>query len=233
MNVLTLDLKGVILAVVIGILLLVLGMQLGYFFVLAMIVFLLLSAIATYTGIAYKKGYGLSQKPRGMKNELFNGMPPLIMAALFAIATVFGNPELELLAVIGFIASVAAITADKFNSEIGVLNGKPRMVFTLKEVRKGTSGGVTWLGTFAGLLAALIISLLVFVAAPALAMIKSPYPFSLEKSLLIITISGFFGSLVDSFFGYYEEKGIGNKFTSNFACGISAGLLAMLLFVVL
>jgi uncharacterized protein (TIGR00297 family) len=233
MNMLTLDFKGVILALLMGVVLLFLGMHFGAFFVLAMITFLVLSAIVTYTGIKYKKEHGLGQKPRGVWNVLSNGIPPLIMALLFALAALFGNSSLELLAVIGFVASVAAITADKFGSEIGVLNGKPSMIFTSKKVQKGTSGGITALGTFAGILAAFIIALLLFLVAPQLAAIRSSYGFGLKKSLLIITFSGFFGSLVDSFLGYYEEKGIGNKFTSNLACGIFGGLIAMLLFAVI
>jgi uncharacterized membrane protein len=41
--------------------------------------------------------------------------------------------------------------------------------------------------------------------------------------------SGFCGGLVDSLLGYYEEKGIGNKYTSNAICGIAGALIAMLI----
>ena len=44
--------------------------------------------------------------------------------------------ELAVLCIIGFVASVAAITADKFESEIGIFDGMPRMIFTFKKAKK-------------------------------------------------------------------------------------------------
>ena len=117
---------------------------------------------------------------------------------------------------VSYVASVAAISADKFASEIGVLDGIPTMLLTLKRVKKGVSGGVTALGLVASFVAALIIgtsALYINVALPIVA---------------LIAFSGFFGNLIDSVFGYYEEKGIGNKFTSNFVCSL-AGAVACLL----
>jgi uncharacterized membrane protein len=64
-------------------------------------------------------------------------------------------------------------------------------------------------------------------------MLVGYYGFTLKKAILIITASGLAGSLIDSCLGYYEERGIGNKFTSNFICGVAAGLIGMLLFVLL
>jgi uncharacterized membrane protein len=107
------------------------------------------------------------------------------------------------------------------------------MIFTLDEVKKGTSGGITELGLFAGICAAFIISLLLLLIPGHITALSGYYGFSLEKAVLIITVSGFAGSIIDSILGYYEERGIGNKFTSNFACGIAAGLIGMLLFIIL
>ena len=129
---------------------------------------------------------------------------------------------------------MAGITADKFNSEIGVLSrDKPRMIFTMKKVKKGTSGGVSLLGTFAGLIGALIVALLSLVIAPRLFLFRSAYPFGDERAILAITIAGFAGGIVDSMLGYYEERRFGNKYTSNFICGVVAGFLAMAIFVIL
>ena len=44
--------------------------------------------------------------------------------------------------------------------------------------------------------------------------------------VLIIAISGLLGSVVDSVAGHFEEKGIGNKYTSNILCAIAAALIA-------
>ncbi|MDE1870673.1 MAG: DUF92 domain-containing protein [Candidatus Micrarchaeota archaeon] len=233
MEFLTLDMWGVVLAIVFGVLMLVLGSGLGAFFLLSMIVFLLLSAIVTYTGIKYKRMLKIGQEPRGIRNVMANGVPPIIMVVLFYAFDVTGNGQLALLAVIGFLASVAAITTDKFSSEIGVLNGTPYSIFSMKRVKKGTSGGITVLGSLAGLFAAFLVSLLVFFAVRQLYVLNGYHSFGLWKAIALITVSGFIGGLVDSVLGHYEEKGIGNKFTSNFACGIVAGFVAMALFAVL
>ncbi len=234
MDFLTLDWGGIFLALVFVFLFLGFGLGLGYFFIFTMLVFLVLSAIVTYIDLRYKKGLGIGQDPRGVKNVIANGLPPIVMVVLFYAFSRMGNGTFALLSVIGFVASVAAITADKFNSEIGVLSRtRPRMIFTMRKVKKGTSGGLSPLGTFSGLIGALIISLLVVLIAANLLLFKSIYPFGIEKAIAAITIAGFIGSIVDSVLGYYEEKGIGNKFTSNFLCGVVAGFLAMLVFVVL
>jgi uncharacterized protein (TIGR00297 family) len=230
---LTLDIGGVTLAVIFGVLFLFFGMALGAFFVLSMITFLVLSASVTYIGARYKRRFGLGQEPRGIKNVLANGTPPMIMAVLFYISSISHNGTFALLCAIGFIASVAGITADKFGSEIGVLNGTPRMIFTMKKVKKGTSGGISLLGIFAGLVGAFLMASLVMLVIFQLGAFNSSYVFGIRKAIVTITLGGVIGSLVDSALGYYEERGIGNKFTSNFVCGIIAGFLAIALFMII
>lgn len=234
MDFLTLDWGGVVLAFVFGALFLFLGMWLGVFFLLAMIVFLLLSAIVTYIDLGYKKRLGIGQEPRGVRNVLANGLPPMIIATVFYLSVKAGNGSVALLAVIGFIASVAAITADKFSSEIGVLSrGNPRMIFSMKKVRKGTSGAISLLGIASGFIGALVVALLTILVARGLFVFRSAYPFGIEKAIFSIAFAGFIGSIVDSALGYYEERGIGNKYTSNFLCGVAAGIIAMLVFALL
>jgi uncharacterized protein (TIGR00297 family) len=234
MDFLTLDWGGVALGLIFGILFLEFGLSLSYFFVLAMLAFLVLSAIATYIDLKYKTKLGIGQEPRGVKNVLANGLPPMVMAALFYIFSRSGHGTWALLSVIAFLASLAAITADKFNSEIGVLSRtQPRMIFNWKKVKKGTSGAISLLGTFAGLIGALVIALMVVLVAKRLVLFNSKYAFGIEKAILAITVAGFIGSFVDSMLGYYEERGLGNKFTSNFLCGMVAGAVAVLLFILI
>ncbi len=232
MEFLTLDVGGIVLAVILGAMLLVLGMGLGYFFLSAMIVFLVLSAIVTWTGIKRKRRMGIGQSSRGIKNVLANGMPAIIMTVIFYFANTTGNEMMALAAAVGFLGSIAAITADKFNSEIGILDGVPHMIFTMRKVKKGTSGGITILGAVAGLAGAVMISFLIVPVAGQLGLLAGVNSISIPKSIAVITISGLIGSFIDSGLGYYEERGIGNKFTSNFACGIAAGMIAMLLLLV-
>lgn len=92
---------------------------------------------------------------------------------------------------VGFAASLAAVNADTWATELGVLNPtRPRLITDLrKRVEKGTSGGVSLFGTFASLLAASAIAL------PTAA-------FSDDWSLFLpITLAGLAGSLFDSLLG--------------------------------
>src|SRR6185369_8114043 len=61
-----------------------------------------------------------------------------------------------------FAASLAAVNADTWATELGVLNPNPPRMITNpnKIVEKGTSGGISILGTFASLAGAALIGLL-------------------------------------------------------------------------
>jgi len=92
---------------------------------------------------------------------------------------------------IGFAAALAAVNADTWATELGVLNPTPpRMITDLrKRVEKGTSGGISLFGTFASLMGSAIIAL------PAAW-------FTNQWSLFpLITLAGLAGSLFDSFLG--------------------------------
>ncbi|MEP0803952.1 MAG: DUF92 domain-containing protein [Chloroflexota bacterium] len=92
---------------------------------------------------------------------------------------------------VGFAAALAAVNADTWATELGVLNPTPpRMITNLKKrVEKGTSGGVSLFGTFASLTGAAVIAL------PAALMAGD------WLLLPLITLAGLFGSLFDSFLG--------------------------------
>ena len=92
---------------------------------------------------------------------------------------------------VGFAAALAAVNADTWATELGVLNPTPpRMITDLrKRVEKGTSGGISLFGTFASLLGAAVIAL------PAAW-------FAGDWSLLpLISLAGLAGSLFDSLLG--------------------------------
>ena len=92
---------------------------------------------------------------------------------------------------VGFAASLAAVNADTWATELGVLNPtQPRMITDVrKRVEKGTSGGISLLGTLASLAGAVVIAL----PASLLTYNWSLFP--------IITLAGLAGSLFDSFLG--------------------------------
>ncbi len=96
---------------------------------------------------------------------------------------------------IGFAVSLAAVNADTWATELGVLNPtQPRMITNLrKRVEKGTSGGISLFGTLASLLGAAVIAL------PAIYL--SPLGYLSLEYFLLITFTGLAGSLFDSFLG--------------------------------
>lgn len=229
----TLDIKGIALALAIGAALLFLGQGTGYFFLFTMLVFLVLSAVVTHAGSSYKRRLLGGNCQRGVRNVLANGIPPLMMAAVFFLFAASGTPRLAALSVVGYVSSVAAITADKFESEIGIFDGLPRLIFGFRKVRRGTSGALTMLGLGAGVLGSLLIALLLIIAVPELQAAYGAQAGIAETAVLSVVAGGMAGSVIDSVFGYYEEKGVGNKYTTNFMCGVFGGIVGMLLFALL
>ncbi|MDE1857090.1 MAG: DUF92 domain-containing protein [Candidatus Micrarchaeota archaeon] len=229
MNVFTLNARAGIVAVVVGILLLFFGgpMDQGPLFVAAIFSFLVLSTIVTSIGVAYKKKIRVYELVRGVSNVLSNSAGPLLFAFTYWIGHIYASEQLAGLSMIGFMASVAAITADKFGSEIGVLGKAPVMIFTFKKVKKGVSGGVSLLGLVSGLVAAVIISAWSAVLVPTI------YGLGFQVGVLglmgIISLGGFAGTVVDSMVGYFETKGMGTKATTNVFCGVVGGLVGFLL----
>lgn len=111
------------------------------------------------------------------------------LATLFVLVHAL-YPE-SMIGWVGFAASLAAVNADTWATELGVLNPTPpRMITDIrKRVEKGTSGGVSLFGTLASLLGAAVIAL------PAAW-------FTNNWALLpLITLAGLAGSLFDSLLG--------------------------------
>lgn len=93
---------------------------------------------------------------------------------------------------LGFAAALAAVNADTWATELGVLNPtSPRRITDLRQrVEKGTSGGISLWGTCAALTGAAVI------AAPAAGLAHLSF-----STFLGLTLAGLFGSLVDSWLG--------------------------------
>jgi uncharacterized protein (TIGR00297 family) len=111
------------------------------------------------------------------------------VATLFAVLHGF-YPE-SILPWVGFAASLAAVNADTWATELGVLNPTPPRLITslVTRVEKGTSGGISLWGTGASLLGAAIIAI--------------PAALFSESWLLLplVTFAGLAGSLFDSLLG--------------------------------
>ncbi len=96
---------------------------------------------------------------------------------------------------LGFAAALAAVNADTWATELGVLNPTPpRMITNLsRRVEKGTSGGISLFGTLASLFGSSMIALL--------AVLLSPTGALNVNSFFLIAAAGLAGSLFDSFLG--------------------------------
>ncbi|MCL4372148.1 DUF92 domain-containing protein [Candidatus Marsarchaeota archaeon] len=217
---LTLDYKATLVALGMGVVLLLAGgYSYGPYFFLSMLWFLLISAIATVAGTRYKKKKGLYEKSRGVKNVIANGILPVALALLYFFANAGHLQLLSLFAALGFVSAIAAVAADKFSSELGVLDGEPRSIITFKHVRKGTSGGITLAGLGAGLLGSLLITFSIYFGPLGASIAPGP---AFSALILLTLVSGFLGTVFDSVLGVFEEQGFGNKFTSNFFAAVLA-----------
>ncbi|HLF75743.1 MAG TPA: DUF92 domain-containing protein [Anaerolineales bacterium] len=115
------------------------------------------------------------------------------LAALFAALHAL-YPE-SVFPWLGFAASLAAVNADTWATELGVLSPTPPRLITdlRKRVEKGTSGGVSLWGTVASLIGSAVIAL------PAV--LLDPTGSLTTDHFLLITAAGLAGSLFDSFLG--------------------------------
>ena len=175
----SLDLLGSIIMIIMGIIII---FSAGVNWLLLIVLFLIMGLLATKYSKSYKKELGEFEGTRTAKNVISNGIVAFLMAA-------FGGVYLPLVG--GFIGAIATATADTLASEIGVLQ-QPRLITTLKKVPAGTDGGVSVLGTAAGIAGAGIIG----VASWLLGIM--PYPFT---ALKIAIISGTVGCFMDSILG--------------------------------
>jgi uncharacterized protein (TIGR00297 family) len=118
------------------------------------------------------------------------------LATLFAGLSVFFPGESW--PWLAFAAALAAVNADTWATELGVLSPRPpRMMIDLtKIVEKGTSGGISLFGTFAALAGAALIGILAGTLSPL-----PDSPLNWFSITLWVTFAGLAGSLVDSFLG--------------------------------
>lgn len=120
--------------------------------------------------------------------------------ALLALAYAF-SPTLILF--VAFAGAMATVNADTWATELGVLSKRPpRLITNGRVVAVGTSGGITPFGTiialcgalFIGVLAAIIVFVETLVLRPSSAVFWFPL-------VLISTLAGLLGSLLDSLLG--------------------------------
>lgn len=175
-----LDLLGSIFMIVMGVIIIFAA---GVNWLLLIFVFLILGLVFTRYKHQYKKEIGVYEGTRTLKNVISNGIVPFVMAA-------FGNYG-------GFIGSIATATADTMASEVGVVE-TPRLITNLKKkVPPGTDGGISLLGTAAGIIGAGLIGVSAYILG------INP---DLIKTMEIAVISGTVGCFMDSVLGAVLES---------------------------
>src|ERR1044071_8228849 len=181
----SLDKSGAFAAALVGTV--IFGLGGGQWAILLLLFFITSSGLSR----AFKKRkQGLNEKfSKGSERDAGQVFGNGGLATLFAAVHAFY--PVSLLPWVGFAASLAAVNADTWATELGVLNpAPPRMITDLrKRVEKGTSGGISLGGTLASLLGAAIIAV--------------PAAWFTDHWLLfpLITVAGLAGSLFDSFLG--------------------------------
>ncbi len=131
---------------------------------------------------------------RDILQVLANG----IIATIIAIIAFYSGDNWLYLA---FLGAIAAATADTWATEIGYFSKRlPRDIISFKQVEKGTSGGVSILGTLGTLLGGLLIGLTGMFFGITIG------------QLLIVVMSGLVGSMIDSI--------IGGTFQSRYQCSV-------------
>ncbi|KAH6860814.1 integral membrane protein DUF92-domain-containing protein [Alternaria rosae] len=109
--------------------------------------------------------------------------------------------------VIGIVANYAAVAADTFSSELGILSKtKPRLITApWRVVAPGTNGGVTATGLGAGLLGAFILTATSTLFLP----FCRDWDFSEKTTFtLAMTAAGFSGTLLDSLLGSLAQASV-------------------------
>ena len=192
---------------------------------LPLLALFLLTFAATKIGKAKKEQLGTSEDRRG--RNAAQVAANLGLAALASVPSILDTASEKngyWLVFLHALAALAEAAADTVSSEIGqVLGGQPRLLTTFRRVEPGTDGGITFAGTAAGILAAMIVAAVGTLAAHAGWLL-----FWLASS------AGVFGLLFDSLLGATLErkKWLGND-AVNFLSTLSAAVFAILAFQLL
>ena len=219
-----LDVSGLLAAMVVGLVVSLMG---HWTWLAIMVVFLVLSSIATRWRFEEKQALSIEEGndgTRGWRNVLANGAAPSIVAILSWL----GDGDWYLL---GMACCASVALSDTLASEIGSLDPRTRNIINLEAVPPGTNGGMSPTGTFAALFGALVIAAMTVLIIPF-----SHDGFHHDATLLydaqgqafvIITIVGWIGCQVDSVLGaLLENKGYIGKHSVNFLATLSGAMMA-------
>lgn len=140
------------------------------------------------------------------------GWAALMAAGIWYAETIALDTQLRLLFTFAFIGAIAAVTADTWATEIGVLSKSlPRLITTGRSVPTGTSGGVTLLGTVTALFGGMFIGGMFLFGVLIASQLFPLHGIDLSAALQVLAtnsrvvgiaaVSGLAGSLFDSVLG--------------------------------
>ncbi len=180
-----------------------------------LLVFFVLGSVSTRLGFATKDRRRLAQAEGGRRqaaNVLANG------GVAAACAVFAGLTPHDSIFVLAYAASLAAAAADTVESEIGqVWGGRTVLITSFEPVAPGTDGGISLVGSVAGLVAGLATA-----AAGSLLGLYSPI------SILPVALAGFLATLVESLVGAtVERRGLLDNHGVNLVNTLLAALLAV------
>lgn len=187
-----LDLPGCVLSFVMGV---VVYFAVGVGWVFLLVLFAGGGSLVSRLGARHKMRVAgeAEATPRGWRNVVGNGGAAVGVACLG-----FFLPGEDL--ALAFSVAVSVAAADTFASEIGCFAKRPVLITRpSRTVPPGTDGGVSWLGTISGVLAAAVVGGTAVVVLP------------LEAVMVVwIVVAGAMGSLLDSLLGALWERSVHN-----------------------
>ena len=128
-------------------------------YLIVMFYFLIGSAV-TRVGMKQKEAEGIAEKRSGARGPE-NVWGSALIGTICAMGTIWAEPPLEKLLLLGYVASFSTKLADTCASEIGKAYGKRTfLITTLQPVARGTEGAVSLEGTVAGVIGSVAIALL-------------------------------------------------------------------------
>ena len=186
-----LTIDGALMAFILGSILFGFG---GIPFAVPILVFFLFSSLLSFVGKKKKKPLESLYAKTG-KRDLYQvnangGIAAIVVLVgyLFSMNTIYPV----------YLVAIAAATADTLATELGVFSKKkPRLITNLRQVRPGTSGAISFLGSFAALLGSTIIAMIGYLINPE----KIGIDTEPQVVLGIVIIAGFISSFIDSILG--------------------------------
>jgi len=190
---------------------------------LVLLIFMVMSFIATKYKFALKEAKGIQEGSRGERSAssvLATGLVPAAIA--FMSSPMVGSPISTELSGVLFLSAISVAASDTLASEMGMLaRHPPRLITTFKRVPAGTDGGVSPFGTAWALAGAFVVGLLGWLFLRAF---SDTVPMDFWD-IILITCAGFLGCNIDSILGAtLERKGfIGKHFVNG--ASIAAGVV--------